>query len=117
VAVQDTLGEHQDAQVAMERIRDMVDEGDLPVRAVFLLGRISERYARRAEDLRGGFPDVYAGIRGRPWRDLRDALDERREDALATMPPRRVPRLRTALPPPATPEPVEAPAGLSVVRD
>src|SRR5262249_60788983 len=64
VAVQDCLGEHQDAQVAMQRLRAMAEEEGLPPRAVFLLGRIDERYEIRARGLREAFPKVYAGIRG-----------------------------------------------------
>jgi triphosphatase len=121
VALQDCLGEHQDAQVAKAHIREMVDQEDLPVGAVFLLGRVSERYARRAEELRAEFPLVYAGIRGKPWRRLRTALERRREEVLATMPPSRAASLRTA--PPPTEDVVHASAaaaepsgGLTVVR-
>jgi CHAD domain-containing protein len=120
VAVQDCLGQHQDAMVAMAHIDELIDD-DLPPRAVFLLGRISERYDRAAHELRAAFPDAYAGIRGKPWTDLRADLRERRDHALATMPAPRLPRLRTAPPPPAagkrprgaTPQG----AGLTVVGD
>jgi len=105
VAVQDCLGEHQDAQVAMARIREMVDREELPVRAVFLLGRVSERYARRAEELRAEFPSVYGRIRGKRWRRLRGTLEARRAEAVATLPRPRFASLRTQ------PTPGEAPAG------
>jgi len=109
VAVQDCLGEHQDAQVAMAHIREMVDQEDLPVRAVFLLGRVSERYARRAEELRAGFPGVYARIRGKPWRRLRRTIEARRAEAVAALPPSRLRALRTA--PPEEPSPGAAAGG------
>jgi CHAD domain-containing protein len=111
VEVQDNLGEHQDAQVAMARLREMADEG-LPSRAVFLLGRIDERYERRAAELRAAFPDVYTGIRGKPWKRLRKVLDERRDRAVAESPPRG-PSLRPA---PAPRRVVRAPAAASPAR-
>src|SRR6185295_5937370 len=58
VAIQDNLGELQDARVAMQHIDGMIDE-ELPARAVFLLGRITERYARRSAELKAEFPEVY----------------------------------------------------------
>jgi CHAD domain-containing protein len=120
VVVQDCLGEHQDAIVAMAHIEELIDD-DLPPRAVFLLGRISERYDRAARELRAAFPDIYAGIRGKPWTDLWSELRGRRDHALATMPAPRLPRLRTAAPPPAArkrPRKAEPPAaGLTVVGD
>jgi CHAD domain-containing protein len=130
VEVQDCLGEHQDAQVAMARLREMAEDG-LPPRAVFLLGRIDERYERRAAELRAEFPDAYAGIRGKAWKGLRHVLDERRDRAVADSPPR-APSLRpapaprrTARTPPTTPPARAArharaaapPPGLAVVRD
>jgi triphosphatase len=114
VAVQDCLGEHQDAQVAMAHIREMVDREDLPVRAVFLLGRVSERYARRAEELRAEFPGVYARIRGKPWRRLRRTLETRRAEAVAALPPSRLRALRTE-PPPGEVPPADGSAALTVV--
>jgi CHAD domain-containing protein len=127
VEVQDCLGEHQDAQVAMARLREMAEE-DLPARAVFLLGRIDERYERRAAELRAALPDVYAGIRGKAWRRLRTVLDEGRDRAVAESPPRppslrpapaprravRMPAARAAGSGPSGPPPAP---GLAVVRD
>jgi triphosphatase len=123
VALQDCLGDHQDALVATRQIREMVDD-DLPARAVFLLGRITERYERRIGELRAAFPEAYAGIRGKPWRELRLTLEDGRDDVLATMPPQRVPRLRSAPDPapararnPGTGAPAASTPGLTVVGD
>ena len=125
VLVQDCLGEHQDAQVAMQRLREMAEEPGLPPRVVFLLGRIDERYAVRGAALREAFPEVYTGIRGKAWDNLRRVLDERRRAVLATYPaaPPRAPRLRPAPPPrasasrPAMPADSDPPPGLVAVRD
>src|SRR5205823_10728565 len=55
VALQDLLGEHQDAQVAVERLRSLVAEvgSSLSPQAVFAMGSIAERYAGAARALRG----------------------------------------------------------------
>jgi hypothetical protein len=84
--------------VAMHHIDGMIDE-ELPARAVFLLGRITERYVRRSEELKAAFPEVYAGVRGKPWRQLRRTLKDGRTRAMARMPKPRPPRLRPAPPP------------------
>jgi CHAD domain-containing protein len=77
VAVQDLLGLHQDAQVAMDQIRSMVHEegARLGADTLFLLGHIADRYDRQAADLRTQFPAVYQKLRGKAWKDLRRALD------------------------------------------
>jgi hypothetical protein len=102
---------------------------------VFLLGRIDERYEQQAAGLRAAFPDVYRGIRGKFWRQLRRALDEGRDRALSLAPPRApslrpapAPRRRLARTPPAATAHQQAGTagggstaahapGLTVVRD
>jgi triphosphatase len=71
VKVQDLIGAHQDAQVAMARLRGMVEKrgSELPPASVFLMGEIVERYAQEAARLRRKFPKVYARLR-RPWKSL-----------------------------------------------
>src|SRR5262249_18753371 len=94
--VHDRRGGPQAREAALPRLRGMAEEEGLPPRAVFLLGRIDERYEIRARGLREAFPEVYAGIRGKAWDRLRRVLDERRRRALAAQPPPRVTRLRPA---------------------
>jgi triphosphatase len=86
-ALQDLLGEHQDAQVAMRRLGSLVDElgSELEPKAMFAMGRIAERYALRAMELRGGLDDAFKPLRRR-WRRLRHHMDARREE-LARRPP------------------------------
>ncbi len=84
--------------MAMQHIDGMIDE-ELPARAVFLLGRITERYVRRSEELKAAFPEVYAGVRGKPWRQLR-------ADAEGRADPRDGPHAQAATAPP----PAGAPA-------
>jgi CHAD domain-containing protein len=85
VDVQDVLGEHQDAQVAMAHIRDLVAEDGrtLDPRTVFALGRVVERYDRRATELRARFPHVYRELRGREWKDIQHAMERRRLERVA----------------------------------
>ena len=80
VAVQDVLGEHQDAQVALGHLFELVEQRSqsFPPRAMFVLGRITERYERRASELRERFPDAFADIRGKPWKNLRREMRRRR---------------------------------------
>ncbi len=77
-ALQDLLGDHQDADVAREQLRGMLtgsDEPGLPAESAFVLGMLDERYRRRAEELRGGFPDAYGTLQGKPWQKLLKAMD------------------------------------------
>jgi CHAD domain-containing protein len=91
VDVQDVLGEHQDAQVAMAHIRALVsDDGpSLKPRTVFTLGRVVERYEHRAAELRDQFPKVYRELRGRDWKDIQHVLERQRLERAAL--PRRAP--------------------------
>jgi triphosphatase len=83
VALQDNLGEHQDALVAVAHIRDLVAEraDDLPPRALFVLGRIAERYERQAAERRLTFPAAYRRVRGKRWKALRREMGARRQEA------------------------------------
>jgi CHAD domain-containing protein len=80
VAVQDILGEHQDATVAVERLRALVAQRgrELPPEAVFAMGEIAERYARSMERLRGELPGAYRRLTGRRWRKFRRVMEDRR---------------------------------------
>ena len=101
VDVQDVLGEHQDAQVAMAHIRELVsDDGpSLDPGTVFALGRVDERYDRRGKELRDRFARVYRELRGREWKDIQHALERRRLERAAA--PRR-PAVAVAPPAPSS---------------
>lgn len=75
--LQDLLGEHQDAVVAIEHLRGLasVRRGSLPPHALFVMGSLAERYARRAADLRGSFGATFRKIGGKRWKRLREALE------------------------------------------
>jgi CHAD domain-containing protein len=86
VAVQDVLGEHQDAQVAMARLRALVAENavKLPPDAVFAMGRIAERYSARSAALRRKFAPAFGRLAA-AWGDLARAM-ERKRSAMGTPP-------------------------------
>ena len=69
-ALQDILGEHHDAVVAIERLRDLAAAGDdrLAPPTAFAMGEIAERYRRRAAELE---PEARAAYK----RDHREAVE------------------------------------------
>jgi triphosphatase len=76
VDLQDLLGAHQDAQVAIAHQRELLEShgADLPPATVFVMGQIAERYAHQAEQLRRDFRATYRPVRGKAWRRLRATL-------------------------------------------
>jgi triphosphatase len=104
VVLQDGLGEHQDAQVAIERLRTLASTPDqaLPPEAVFAMGEMAERYAHRAVELRGSFAKPFGRLPKR-WKRLRTAMAARSRAAAASR--QMVPRVRLApVPPPVVSE-------------
>ncbi len=85
-ALQDVLGLHQDAQVAMGRLRDLALDPNSPLSrgSVFAMGRIAERHARQADRARRRFPKLYARVKGKPWRRFARVLQQRRPPEPAT---------------------------------
>ena len=58
---QDIVGEHQDAVVAEDRIRALLDRAPSPL-AHLAAGRIIERERERRRDARAAFPDAWAAL-------------------------------------------------------
>jgi len=93
VELQDVLGTHQDAYVAVEWLRGMLSGRDSAVSAelAFLMGELAERYAASAAEMRRQFGGVYGRATRKRWRRLRKALESaaahadltRRQQALA----------------------------------
>jgi CHAD domain-containing protein len=68
--LQDVIGEHQDAVVAEERIRGLLDRAAGP-RAHFAAGRLVERERERRRQARAEFPEAWARLEKsgkRAWR-------------------------------------------------
>jgi triphosphatase len=96
VALQDLLGEHQDADVAIERLRELsVSESDaLDPRTIFAMGELAERHRQNAIELRARFPTAYARFSDKRWKIFRKMLEARRP----------VPRDRRSSPAPLAPD-------------
>jgi CHAD domain-containing protein len=90
VRLQDLLGEHQDAFVAISRLLELLQSvaRQLPPRAIFMMGRVSQRYEQQAVKLRKRFPKVYLPVQGKAWTRLQRAiLDGQRAEGSAVWPP------------------------------
>ncbi|MDF2749116.1 MAG: hypothetical protein K0T00_291 [Gaiellaceae bacterium] len=83
VELQDVLGLHQDADVAIARLRGLAaDRGaELEPTTIFAMGEIAERYRRSMASLRATFPHVYAPVKKKAWKSLRQVLEELRPEA------------------------------------
>lgn len=62
--LQDLLGEHHDALVAEQRLRELLAQTSRP-RAVFALGRLIERQCERRRAVRGALPKVWGKVEKR----------------------------------------------------
>jgi triphosphatase len=80
VALQDLLGLHQDADVAIDRLRRLAATRgrELSPATVFAMGEIAERYRQNAAELRARFPATYSRVTGKRWKALRGEIEEQR---------------------------------------
>ena len=80
VALQDILGLHQDAEVAIERLRRLTHEhgAELHPEAIFAMGEIAERYRRNAAELRARFPEAYGRVTGKTWKAFAKLIEAER---------------------------------------
>ena len=74
VALQDVLGKHQDAEVAIGQLRALAERSELSPGALFALGQLAQRHAQEAADLRAQFSPVFRRVEGKAWRQLRREL-------------------------------------------
>ena len=77
VSLQDILGLHQDAVVAIERLRALTaDRGaELTPETIFAMGEIAERYRESAVELRARVPAAYRRVSGKRWTSFRHHID------------------------------------------
>ena len=80
VALQDTLGLHQDAVVAIERLRALTAErgGELEPETIFAMGEIAERYRRSIAELRKEALPAYRRVSGKRWTSFREDVEAQR---------------------------------------
>ena len=88
-ALQDVLGLHQDAEIAMDTLREMATARGrrLPPETILAMGAISERYRSHGVELRAQFPAVWKPLIGRDWATLMKDIERREKRttvALAT---------------------------------
>ncbi len=77
VALQDVLGSHQDAYVAIDQLRLLsLAQPDLPETTIEAFSDISDHYAAQAKELRDAFPKAYRRLKGKAWQQVQRALDE-----------------------------------------
>ena len=84
-AMQDVLGLHQDAYVAMDMLQEIADTSGrkLGPSTLMAMGILSERYRSHAEELRAQFPAVYRPLAGDDWKRLMKLMEGRRPVAEA----------------------------------
>jgi CHAD domain-containing protein len=94
VAVQDVLGDYQDAQVGIERLRALADARgtDLGPATVFAMGEIAERYRRSTDGIRGRTRDALAPLDGKPWQRFEKRMEAERPRSVGDHPHRVMPR-------------------------
>jgi CHAD domain-containing protein len=87
-ALQDVLGLHQDADVAMHMLQEMAATSGrrLGPATIMAMGAIAERYRVHAQELRGQFPGVYRPLRGEDWQRLQKLMEGRRPPQATSKP-------------------------------
>lgn len=83
-ALQDVLGDHQDAVVAGSYLRELsVAQGRsrrLPPPTVFAMGGFARRCDEQAQEQRRRFPKAYGKIKGKRWKKLERAMKDARPE-------------------------------------
>jgi CHAD domain-containing protein len=91
-ALQDVLGLHQDAYIAIDMLEDLASSAGrrLEPATLMAMGVLAERYRTHAEELRAQFPAVYRQLAGPEWKKLLRLMEAQR--------PAETPVLRPAVP-------------------
>ena len=89
--LQDVLGDHQDAAVAMETLRAEGGNRRLPASTLLAMGALIEHYRIDAARLRGEFPAAYRRVRGKTWRGFAKRMKSRAARADPPVAPARAP--------------------------
>ncbi|MGH2631916.1 MAG: CHAD domain-containing protein, partial [Tepidiformaceae bacterium] len=78
--LQDVLGLHQDAYVAMAMLHELAATSarKLGPNALLTMGAIAERYRQQAVELRAQFPKAYRPLTGADWSRLQVLMESRR---------------------------------------
>jgi len=80
--LQDVLGDHQDAEVAVAHLRELVvSRGRSPKlspETAFVMGGVAHRYEVQARELRAAFPGAYSRVRGKRWKKVKSTMEKAR---------------------------------------
>ncbi|MCS7323772.1 MAG: CHAD domain-containing protein [Thermoflexales bacterium] len=76
IALQDLLGEHHDAHVALEQLRAVAQSAALAESNRRALDKLARHYARQAAKAVECFPDAYQRICGKAWVRVLREIDE-----------------------------------------
>jgi CHAD domain-containing protein len=74
VVLQDLLGEHQDAEVAVAHLRALAERAAVPPSVLFAMGELAQRHSVEAVQLRAQFERAYRPVVGKQWRRLHRRL-------------------------------------------
>jgi CHAD domain-containing protein len=74
VVLQDLLGEHQDAEVAVAHLRALAERVAAPPSVLFAMGELAQRRSVEAVQLRAQFESAYRPVVGKEWRKLHRQL-------------------------------------------
>ncbi len=84
-SIQDSLGDHQDAIVASDRLREIAAESPkLPPQTAFMMGSLTQRHVQEAAGLRAGLAGTKAYrtlTKGKTWKDFGKLMDKERAAA------------------------------------
>jgi CHAD domain-containing protein len=77
VELQDVLGTHHDAYVAVERLREMLGarHETISPELAFLMGELAARYEGVGDEMRRAFGGTYSRLTRKPWRRLSKAFE------------------------------------------
>lgn len=83
-ALQDVLGQYQDAIVAGTHLRELTNSQGrkLPPQTIFALGAIAQRYEQQAADRRSQFPKAFRKVSGKAWTRLAREMENQRHQNL-----------------------------------
>jgi len=80
--LQDVLGDHQDAVVAVAHLRELAVSGgrspELSSETTFVMGGIAHRYEVQARELRAEFPGAYSRVRVQRRKKVKSAMEKAR---------------------------------------
>jgi CHAD domain-containing protein len=77
--LQDRLGAHQDADMAKNRLAELVAAGaPLPPQTLFLMGRLAEHHLTETQQARKTLERIWSKVNGKRWKALRTRMEDLR---------------------------------------